>query len=147
MCVCVCVCVFVCVCDFLKICFVMGGRLLYNVGFFCIRMHISHNYTTITSILSTPPLPPPYPSWPSQSARLGSLCSTAASHQLSVLHMAVYMCRCYFLHACRPLLPLLCPQVHCLRLCLHSFPADRFIYTISLGFIHMVNILYLFSSF
>ena len=113
----------------------MGGRLLYSVGFFCTRMQISRNYTHTTSVLSVPPLPPSYPSWSSQTARLGSLCSIATSHQLSISHMAVYICRCCFLHSSHPLLPLVCPQVH--GLCLHSFPTNRLIYTICIDFIHM----------
>ena len=57
---------FVCVCHFLKIYFVMEGRLLYSVGFCCTRMQISRSYTYITSILSVPPLPASYPSWSSE---------------------------------------------------------------------------------
>ena len=41
------------------------------------------------------PAPPSYPSRLSQSARLGFLCYTAASHQLSVAHVAVYVCQRY----------------------------------------------------
>ena len=45
-----------------------------------------------------PPSPTPaYPSGSSQSSRLGSLCYTAASHQLFRLHLMVYTCLCYFL--------------------------------------------------
>ena len=45
-------------------------------------------------------LPPSHPTPPGhQSARLGSLCYIAASHQLSVLHMIVYICQCYFLRS------------------------------------------------
>ena len=36
------------------------------------------------------------------------------------------------LNLSHPLFPLLCPQVHCLRLCPYSCPADRFISTIFL---------------
>ena len=53
-------------------------------------MQISHNYTYITSLSSLPPLPDPRSS---QSTRLGSLCYTATSHQLSLLHMAAYICK------------------------------------------------------
>ena len=34
----------------------------------------------------------------SQNARLGSLCYTASSHQLSVLYLIMYICWSYFLH-------------------------------------------------
>ena len=79
-----------------------------------------------------PPSPPPsHRSRSSQSARLGSLCCIATSYQLSIIHMVVYVCHCCFLHLPHPLLPPLWPQVHSLLLCLHFFPANRFISTIS----------------
>ena len=53
---------------------------------------------------------PSHSSKSSQSTRLGSLCLRAASHQLSVLPMILYICQCYFLNSSHPLLPLLCPQ-------------------------------------
>ena len=76
------------------------------VGFCCI-MQISYNYTYITSLLSLPPFPLPHSSRSLQNTRLGSLCYTATSHQLSVLHMGcvcVCVCVCcvywcYFLHS------------------------------------------------
>ena len=56
----------------------------------------------------------------SQSTRLGSLCYTATSHQLSILHPIVHICWCYFLPSSHPLPLPLCPQVHSLNLCLCS---------------------------
>ena len=72
--------------------------------------------------LSATPIPP---SRSSRSTELSSLCCPAASHQPSILHMAV--------HAALPIWPTLlsptppCSLVHslCLRLC--SCPANRFI--------------------
>ena len=61
--------------------------------------------------------------------------------------MVVYVCWCYFLHLSHSLLPWLWPWVHSLCLHLHSFPAGRFINTIFLDAIYIVNILYLFFSF
>ena len=61
------------------------------VGFCHTTMRISHNYTYIPSLLSLPPLPPSLTSRPSQSTWLGSLCFTATSHQLFILHMIVYI--------------------------------------------------------
>ena len=55
------------------------------VGFCRTRTWISHNYIFILSFLS---LPWPHPG-SSQSSRLGSLCNTADSYQLSILHMTV----------------------------------------------------------
>ena len=42
---------------------------------------------------------------------LGSLHHTANSHQLSVLHMVMYMFQCHSLNSSQPLLPPLCPKV------------------------------------
>ena len=104
----------------------------------CHTTWISHNHTYIPSLLSLPPIPSSYLSRSSQSARLGSLCYIATSHQLSILkHMIVYICQCYFLYLSHPLLPSLCPEVHSLHLCLHSFSANRLINTIFLDSIYM----------
>ena len=46
-----------------------------------------------------------------------------------ILHMVVYICLSYFLHSVPSLLTPLCPQVHSPCLCLHFFPANRFIIT------------------
>ena len=67
------------------------------------------------------PTPTSHPSKSSQSTKLSYLCYTAASHQLSILHMVVYMCQCYSLSSSHP-----CPQVHSLCLCLHSCPGYHF---------------------
>ena len=98
--------------------FFIGRKLLYNVvlAFCCTTTRISHNYTYITSLSSLPPPPLFHPSRSSQSARLGPLCYIAASHQLSVLHIAVYTCWCYFLHSSHSFLPPLYLQVCCLYL-------------------------------
>ena len=84
-----------------------------------ITIHIS-----LSSLASSPP--PQRPSGSSESARLGSLCYLATSHQLSVFHPLVYVCWCHLLHSSHCLPPLLCPQVHSLHLRLHSFPAAYF---------------------
>ena len=52
-----------------------------------------------------PPLPQSHPSRSSQSARLDSLCCTAASQQPSILRLIVYTCCCYFPHSSPPSLP------------------------------------------
>ena len=53
------------------------------------QLWISHNYTYIPSLSSLPPLSPSHPSRSSQSTRLGSLCYTATSRQLSVWYLIV----------------------------------------------------------
>ena len=95
------------------------------IGFFHKIIIISHNYTYIPSLVCLPLLLPSHPFGLSQSMKLGSLCYTATSH-LSISHMIVHICQCYFLYSYHSLLPLLFPQVCSLHLCLHSFPANRF---------------------
>ena len=51
------------------------------------------DWTTVPSLLDLPPTPPPsHPSRSSQSTKLSSMRCTAASHWLSVLHMARDIC-------------------------------------------------------
>ena len=71
-----------------------------------------------------------HPSMSSQSSRLGFLCYTAASLQLSILHRTIYIyvhiymcvcvcvCQCYFINLFYPLLLPLSPPDHSLDLCL-----------------------------
>ena len=89
--------------------------------------------------LASPSLPPPlsHPSRWSQSTELISLCYAAASHQLSILHLVVYICQCYSLTMSQPPLPPLCPQVRSVGLRLYSYPATRSISTIFLDSIYM----------
>ena len=61
------------------------------VGFSHTTPRISHNYICIPSLPSLSPLVS-HPSRSSQSARLGSPCYTATSHQLSILYLIVYVC-------------------------------------------------------
>ena len=81
-----------------------------SIGF-CVgtTMQISHNYTYITLLLSCPPLPLSHCCRSSQGTQLGFLCYIAASHQLSILNMVMYMFHCYSLN---------CPTLsfpHCLH--------------------------------
>ena len=70
-------------------CFTMLCQfLLYN--------KVNQLYVNIYPI----PLEPPYdphipPLWASQSTELSSLCCTAASHQLAILHTVVYISQCF----------------------------------------------------
>ena len=78
------------------------------VSFCCITKWISYTYTHIP--LSPPSwssLPPSlsHPSRWSQSNELISLCYTAASHYLSILHLVVYISPCYSLTSSRLTLP------------------------------------------
>ena len=67
-------------------------------------------YISPPSWVSLPPLPTP-PFWSSRSTKLGSLVCRAASHQLSISHMVVYICQCSSLSSSHRLPPTpLCPQ-------------------------------------
>ena len=71
-----------------------------------------------------------HPSRWSQSTEPISLCYGAASHQPTILHSVVYICRCYSLTLPQLPPPTPCPQVHSLCLPLYSCSATRFISTI-----------------
>ena len=108
--------------------------LVCCVGSYC-TIWLSPEYTySPSSRACLPPALPSHPSRSSQTTRLGSV-HTAPSHQPSVLHVAAYVRAT--LHSSQPLLPLICPQVHALCLCLYSFPANSFISTILLDSTYM----------
>ena len=107
--------------------------MVWCVSFCFITKWISYTYTYIPI---SPPfcisLPPSlsHPSRWSQSTELISLCYAAASHQLAILHLVVYICPCHSLKGEAYPSPSPCPQVHSLRLCLYSCLAPRFFITI-----------------
>ena len=82
--------------------------LLYNMNQLLVYMY------------PLPREPPSHPSRSSLSPELSSLCYIAASYQLSILYMVVYICQCYSLNLSHLLLPPLHAQVCSLRLCLYS---------------------------
>ena len=94
-------------------------KLFFNwrkIAFWCCvglchtTMQISRNYIYISPHpWASLPSSTSCPSRSSQSTWLGSLCYMAISHQLSVLHIVVYTCLCYFLCLSHCFLPLLCP--------------------------------------
>ena len=64
--------------------------------------------TYIPHLLNLPPIPLPHPNPQVITEHWAELlCYTAASHQLSILHMVMYICQCYSLNSSHPLLPLL----------------------------------------
>ena len=70
----------------------------YCVSFCCTTKRISQMHTDVpTSPPSCTFLPssPSHPSRSLQSTELISLCYAAASHQPTILHSVVYICRCY----------------------------------------------------
>ena len=104
--------------------------LLYNK----VNQLYVYVYTHITisppSCISLPPSLS-HPSRWSQSTQLISLCYAAASHELSILHLVVYIYVSMLLSHFVPAYPSPspCPQVHSLCLCLYSCPTPRFIRT------------------
>ena len=88
---------------------------------------ISHIYTYIPSLLGVPPTSSrrSHSSRSSQGPELSAQCDTEACHRLPVLHMAVYIRQGYSLHSSQPLLPLPCPQVCSLPLCLYPCPLTK----------------------
>ena len=76
---------------------------------------VNQLYVYIYPIPLEPPSYPPYHcSRSSQSTELHVL-YRAALHQLSVLHMVVYICQCYSINSSHPPLFPLCPQAHSLH--------------------------------
>ena len=111
-----------------------------------------HRHESATRIHPSPPswisLPSPTPSHLSrlsQSPGLTSLCLTANSHRLPVLHMVMWMFPRCSLNS-PPLPPALCPQVRSLCWHLHCYPASRLISTVFHS-ITCLNIQYLSFSF
>ena len=75
--------------------------------------------------------PPSYPCRSSQSTRLSSLCYTAASHQLFVVHMVLCVCQCYSPNSSHPLFLSSCVHMSISYIGhLYTCPANMFIYTI-----------------
>ena len=101
---------------------------------FAIHQHESATgiHMSPLSWASLPTQTPSYLSRLSQSTRLSSLCQTADSHWLCILHMVMYMFPCYCLNSSHPCPPTLYPQVSALCLYLYCCPANRFINTIFL---------------
>ena len=98
--------------------------------------------------LETPSHLPPHPTSLGCHRALGlsPLHHTANSHQLSILHMVMYVLQCYSLFVPPSPSPL-CPQICSLCLQLYSLSANRFIGTIFLDSIYTHYTQYLFLSF
>ena len=111
-----------------SVCLFTGGWLLYTI----VLVSAIHQPKSATGIHMFPPswIPLPSPSRLSQSTGLSSLCHTASSHLLSILHMEMYTFSCYSLNLSYPLPPPLCPQVCSLHLCLNGCSTYRIISTI-----------------
>jgi len=90
-------------------------------------------YIYIPPEASLPPAPS-HPSRSSQSTELSSLCYTASSHWLAILHGTIYIYMyicvlyiyCYSPNSSHPQLPPLCSHIGSLHLLLYSCPASRY---------------------
>ena len=82
-------------------------------------------------LLNLPPTSHPVPPSKAVTECQAGLPVSYSSFPLTVLHTVMYISQCYLLNSSHPLLPPLCPPVHLPRFCLHSFPENRFISTIS----------------
>ena len=97
----------------------IGRYLLYNsLLFFAICQHKSAIgiHMSPTSWTSLQPSTLSHPSRLSQSTGLRFLCHTANSHQISILHMVIYMFLCFTLNSFHPLL--LCVQKFVFYVCI-----------------------------
>ena len=121
---------------------------IYICVYIYIYIHIHMCIYIYVYIHPSSPEPPPTHPHPTplgpHSAKLSSLCYTAASRELPVSHTVVYMCivyMCICVTANLQIHPMLffppCSQVHSLRLHLCSCPANSFISTIFLDSIYM----------
>ena len=128
--------------------FLLFFKLIFNgriidlqccVGFCHTMMWISHKYTYVSPLLNLPPRTYPIPSF---------CIVTEYQIELPVLYsnfalpMVIYMFQCYSLNSFYPLLPLLCPEVCSLCLCLYSCPANTFISTIFLDSLSLYTLIY-----
>ena len=80
---------------------VLGSAMHHNES--VTNMYV---YSSLPSWTSLPSPPLPHSSRLSQSTGLSSLCYTANSHWLSILHMVINTCLCYSLSSFHPLPPM-----------------------------------------
>ena len=81
--------------------------MLYNaVSFCCITISYMYTYIPISppSCISLPPSLSHTTRW-TQNTKLISLCYVAASHELSILHLVVFICPCHSLTSSQFTLP------------------------------------------
>ena len=74
-------------------------------------------YPHISSLLRLPPPSLSHPSRWSQSTKMIFLCYVAASHQLAILHLVVYICPCHSLTSSQLTLPPPCVLKSILYIC------------------------------
>ena len=73
--------------------FLIGVLLLYNA---VLVSAVQQSESVHVYIYPFPLEPPSHPTRSSQSTEPSSVCYSAASHELSSLHLGVHICRCYF---------------------------------------------------
>ena len=116
--------------------------LLYNKVNPVIHTHMSPYLFPLASPSLPPSLSHPY-RW-SQTTKLISLCYAAASHQLSILRLVVYICPCHSHFVTAYPSPSPYPQVHSLvGLCLYSRLTPRLISVVQ----QTASVLHIYMSF
>ena len=113
--------------------------LQYCVGFRHMMTWFSHKHTYIPSFLNLLPTSQPRPHHTPvgcHSTTLSSLCYTATSHWLFILHMVACMFQCYSRDTSPSPLPTVFKDCS-LCLCFYSCPANRGISTSLLHYMYM----------
>ena len=126
-------------------CFTMLCQfLLYNK----VNQPYVYMYPHILSLLLSLPPSQSHPSRWSQSMELVFLCYASASHQLSILHLVVYICQCYSLTSSQLPLPPPSALKAVLYVCIYipALPLDSSVALSEIPYI-CVSIWYLFFSF
>ena len=126
-------------------CFTLLCQLLLYNKVNQLYIYIYPHIPSLLRILPTLPIPPLQVVTKQE---LISLCYAAVSHQLSILHLVVFMSMplSHFVSAYPS--PSTCPQVHSLRLHLYSCPAPRFFRNFFFQIPYIcVSIWYLFFPF
>ena len=132
--------------------FLLGYNCFTMLCQFLLYNKVNRLYAYIYPHILPPCILPPslsHPSRWSQSTELISLCYTAASHQLSILHLVVYICQCYSLISSQFTLPLpvsSSPFSTSVSLFLSCPQVDQNLFFFWIPYI-CVSILYLFFSF
>ena len=111
-------------------------------------------YINVNPAMGTCMSPPSWPSFPPHTIPLGgqgpglsSLQPYSKIQRATILHMVTYLLQCHSLSSSHLLLPLLGLQIFSLHLHLYWCPTKRFISTIFLDSIYIINIWYLFFTF
>jgi len=95
--------------------------MVYNVVFVSVPQHLCVSHKGLGyPRLEPPSLPAHHPIPLGLTEHQAELPVFHSSCSLALVYTVAYICQCYSLSSSHPLLPLLCPQVGSLRLCLYA---------------------------